>query len=722
MDPRTQVSFQGQPQVQQSRRVFFSSQNESMLYGMLSNNFQQKLGSQLNEKQSSRLERALEHYMSEVFQANTSLPVQTLNKEVLTVTASDFTDYLQRQQAVAQAPANTFMETSQRYDQIQADRQRAMEAPRPAIPDYVQPMLIKEDESVSALSLFEEAKKRRNMETSAQAEEQIAKRSAAAQQPLYLENMPERPDPRAMFDKPLDMVLAGSPLQRELPGRGDGNPTIARPDSIIAKRNILPQDILIKQEDIQSYKETEYNLSIYSADRNWELSMNTNENRFNFTANLNSNNSPTGVNMQPKAANRFRNIVRIEFVKAVVPIEAIDVMVRKLGSTQAPDLQQAIANAQAIAITSVNAGTSSSPYPTANLATTNLKALKDLNTLLNAGTVNYDTTYLKNIYSFPFITLNISELDTNTYGTSSSMDSAFGILQYDSNWTDNTDSLGFTSLIPKHMKCQRIYAPTPLATLNKLSIRLQQPNGNLVNTDTDTLDISGFFMSNYTSIRTYFTSNRMDLSGVVYTDADTVGQAGYTGSFGEYIWIETEKWFSKFQVAVGDRIQLKNLSSSNPTAAVTDVINFLQDTNGLLVVGVAWDRKITTAEDAADTNSSLYMLTTGVPGQKAVSVLIDGSNNAGYSRYIIVRGKFADPRTGSTSVSPYGGAADNLAVSTAVFTGTTKIIGKTIPDKNGNNIERIPPRLINLSRQTQFIFRVITREYDSTSLVRPDNL
>lgn len=723
MDPRTQVSFQGQAQVQQTRRVFFSSQNEAMLYGMLSNNFQQKLGSQLNEKQSSRLERALEHYMSEVFQANASLPVQTLNKEVLTVTASDFTDYIQRQQVVAQAPPNTFMETSQRYDQIQVDRQRTMEAPRPAIPDYVQPMVIKEDESVSALSLFEEAKKRRNMETSAQAEEQIAKRSAAAQQPLYLENTSERPDPRAMFDKPLDIVLAGSSAQRELPGRGDGNPTIARPDGTVARRNVLPQDILIKQEDIQSYKETEYNLSIYSADRSWELSMNNDENRFNFSVNLNSNNSPSGVNMQPKAANRFRNIVRIEFVKAVVPIEAIDVVVRKLGSTHSPDLQQAIANAQAIAITSVNAQISTSPYPSANLAVTNLKALKDINTLLNPGTVTYDTTYLKNIYSFPFITLNISELDTNTYGTSSSMDNTFGILQYDSNWTDNTDSLGFTSLIPKHMKCQRIYAPTPLSTLNKLSIRLQQPNGNLINTDTDTLDISGVFFSNYTSIRTYFGSgNIIDLSGVVYTDPDTVGQKGYTGSYGEYIWIDCKKWFSKFQVAVGDRIQLKNLSSANPTAGVSDLINFLQDTDGLLVVGVAWDRKITQAEKDADTANSAYMLTSGESGQLAASVLIDGSNNAGYSRYIIVRGKFADPTTGSTLVKPYGGAANNLAVSTAVFTGTTKIIGKTIPDKNGGNIELIPPRLINLSRQTQFIFRVITREYDSTSLVRPDNL
>lgn len=698
MDPRTQ----SQSQVQQTRRMFFSPQNESMLYGMLSKNFQQRINSQLNEKQSSRLERALEHYMSEVFQSNASLPIQTLNKEVLSVTASDFTDYLQRQEAVSQASVNTFMETSQRYDQIQVERQRTVETSRPSIPDYVQPMVIKEDDSVSALSLFEDAKKRRNIETSAQAEEQLAKRATSALQPLYLEPPQERPDPRTMFDKPLDMVLAGSMVsQRELPGRGDGNPTLARPGPSIASRGLLQQDMLIKQEDIQDYKETEYNLSVYSADRSWELDINNTENRFNFTVNLNSNNSPTGVNMQPKAANRFRNIVRIEFVKAIVPIEATDMLIRKVGSNNSPNLAQAIANAQAIAITSVNAGVSTAPYPAANLAQTNLQALKNLNNLLTAGVVNYDSTYLKSIYSFPFITLNISELDTNTYGTSSSMDNAFGILQYDSNWTDNTDSLGFTSIIPKHMKCQRIYAPTPLSTLNKLSIRLQQPNGNLVNSSLDTLDISGIFLSHDNSIRAYF-NNVMDLSGTVYSDSDV----------GEYIWLDCKKWFSRYQIAVGDRIQIKNLSSTAPTAAITDLINFLQNEDGLIVAGLAWARSLTSADyiavDAAiEPGVAGDTITNGISGTSATAVLIDGSNDAGYSRFIILRGKFKDPSTGSTAIDPYGGAASNATLATSVLTGSTKII---------------PGKLINLSRQTQLIFRVITREYDSTSLVRPDNL
>jgi hypothetical protein len=276
------------------------------------------------------------------------------------------------------------------------------------------------------------------------------------------------------------------------------------------------------------------------------------------------------------------------------------------------------------------------------------------------------------------------------------MDNAFGILQYDSNWTDNTDSLGFTSLIPKHMKCQRIYAPTPLSTLNKLSIRLQQPNGNLINTMSDTLDISGIFLSSDDSIRPYF-NNAMDLSGTVYSDTN----------LGEYIWIDCKKWFSRYQFAVGDRIQIKNLSCSQPTPAIRDLMTFLQDENGLSIAGIAWARNITTLDRQRDINDISYSLTNGIRGSVASSVLVDGPNSAGYARFIIVRGKFADPSTGSTEVSPYGGAADNSAVSTAILSGSTKI--KSV-------------KFINMSRQTQLIFRVITREYDSTSLVRPDNL
>jgi hypothetical protein len=588
---------------QQNRRLFFGKQNEEMLYGILAKNFQQRLGSQLNEKQSSRLERALEHYMSEVYEANAGSPVQNLNKETLAVTASDFNDYIQRTDALSSATPQMFEETSNRFEQLQQERQRTLEAPRPGVPDYVQNIVIKEDDSISALSLFEEAKKKRNQEMSAQAETQMAKRQNSAAQPLYLTGENERPDPRSLYDRPLDMVVAG---QQELPGRADMNPTIARPGPS-AMRGTLQQDMIIKQQDIQTYKETEYNLSVYSADRKWE--MNNGENRFNFSVNLYSGNPTNGVSIMPKATARFRNIVRIEFVKAVLPIENTDLIVRKTTTTA------------------------------------------------------YDTTYLKNIFGYPFVTLNVDELDTNNYGTNNNMDNAFAILQYDANWTDNTNSLGFTSMIPKHMKCQRIYSPTPLATLNKLTIRLQQPNGNLVSTTPDTLDVIGAGLSIAGDLPTFL-------------GATLAGATKYTDATGEYIFINSRTWFSKYEVAAGDRILIRNLNplSATPTDAQIDFLAFLQREDGHMVVDTA-----TTAAD--------------------------GNNVAGYSKYIIIRSKFGDPTTGSVSVAPFGGAATNAALSTFLRTNTFS-----------------SGRLINLSHQTQLIFRIVTREYDSGSLVRPDNL
>ena len=244
------------------------------------------------------------------------------------------------------------------------------------------------------------------------------------------------------------------------------------------------------------------------------------------------------------------------------------------------------------------------------------------------------------------------------------------------------------------MKCQRIYSPTPLSTLNKLTVRLQQPNGELINASPDTIDISGIFLSSYASIEHYF-NHKMDLSGTVYADTP-----------GEYIWIDCKKWFARNQVAIGDKLNVKNLTCTSPTPAIASLISYMQSAEGLTVSGIAWARTITATELVAG-SLTLNQITDGNRGHLANSVLVDGSNNAGYSRFIIVRGKFMDPTTGSTAISPYGGATDNQTVSLSMLSGQTRII---------------PGKLINVSRQTQLIFRVITREYDSTSLIRPDNL
>jgi hypothetical protein len=61
-----------------------------------------------------------------------------------------------------------------------------------------------------------------------------------------------------------------------------------------------------------------------------------------------------------------------------------------------------------------------------------------------------------------------------------------------------------------------------------------------------------------------------------------------------------------------------------------------------------------------------------------------------------------DPTTGSTAVNEFGGAGNF--------------------ENFMDDVSSFYSNLINLNRQTQFVFRVITRELDPESRLRPDNL
>lgn len=430
------------------------------------------------------------------------------------------------------------------------------------------------------------------------------------------------PDPRRMFMKDL---LDGSPmgssqgqgtsleLIESASGLATGNPTIVNPD----RSRIKQQDVIIRQEDILSYKENEFNLHVYSADRNWFT--NTTQNRYNFTVNFDPANNSSGFAFAPTAAIKFKNIIRIELVKTILPIEGVDII----------QTRSVVSNV-----------------------------------------VSYGTSLNTNILSFPYLNIRIPELDNNNYGTDYNLQQAFGVVQYDANWvSDNNISAkgGFLAMIPKFLKCQKVYAPTPLATLQKLSIRIERPDGNLVSDTLDTLDISGV-KSSY------------NMSGV------TTGTS-YADTSGNYLWIQTKTWFNRFLINQGDRIQMSGLAfqpsySGNPDAA-TDLINYLTRSQGHLVVGVG------------------YTTTTG-------SVFFnDGANIVGYCNYIVIRSKMKDPTLGFTQPDTFGllaNSANNSFLNT--LTAANLAAG----------------RLINISHQTTLVFRVITRDLDPTARIRPDNL
>ena len=611
-------------------RQYFSQQNEVNLYNTLLLDFQQRQGG-LTEKQQSRLARALEHYMREVWDVNGPMPLPQLNREALQSTANDFQSYLRRDagampmatsQMIVTDPANqnraeyaqqrlqlqqggglpvqprpTFesnllMDTGNRFEQLQQERNGGAKPTKPAVPDFQITLSASADEP-SALSLFESAKKAR--ESEAARVKAIEGKSETDANPLV-----RFMTPPSILNDP------------------QANPTLAQPIAALAPpiRGPLPQDYLIKQDDVITYKEIEQNLIVYSADRDWLK--NAKDNRYSFTINFDVGNSKQGFYPSPTSTRKFKNITRIELVKAIMPTEGLDVLIQRA---------------------------SSSPVTTSKM----------------------------NILQYPYILLRIPELDNNNYGTDNYLDNAFGMLQYDANWyTDTTNvSDGFLAMIPKFMKCQKVYQPTPLATLQKLTIELQRPDGQLISDSSDTATIQSIFFGD-------------TVAAGVYSSAATYGTANY-------ILIQTNttsSWFSRWAFTVGNTIQLQGLDPtqintySTVTAAANDFTAWLQRPEGHTIVAIA---NTTTAAD--------------------------GYNNVGYANIIIIENRYNNPTTGVTTLQPFGGAANNSALATALYNAggpsTTTFTGAA---------------LINLTHQTSLVFRIITREMDPTARVRPDNL
>jgi hypothetical protein len=211
------------------------------------------------------------------------------------------------------------------------------------------------------------------------------------------------------------------------------------------------------------------------------------------------------------------------------------------------------------------------------------------------------------------------------------------------------------------MKAQREWKPTPLATLTRLSLRLERPDGTLIQSSLDTNVVADVISS-------FETPNAA--SGTVY----------YTSSgAARYIFVKTSAYFSQFAVQKGDRILFQQFVATNVTYPVgaSQMMTYMNQTGGLVVVDIAND--------------------TATPG-----TIVMGANTVGYANYIVFEVEMADPTTGSTAVNPFGAdATEHNGV----------IAGSTYSGK-----------LINLNRQTQFVFRVITRELDAATRLRPDNL
>jgi hypothetical protein len=136
--------------------------------------------------------------------------------------------------------------------------------------------------------------------------------------------------------------------------------------------------------------------------------------------------------------------------------------------------------------------------------------------------------------------------------------------------------------------------------------------------------------------------------------------------------------------AQGDQFLCKNLvipGASSP--ANTDFVSFITQAAGQYVIDVG----------------QLYY-------NGSTFVYTNTPNSAGYCNCIIIQNRFVDPTSGSVALQPFGGSS---ALSSAFF---ASLKGTAITSG----------RVLNMSNQSQLVFRIITREMDATSRIRPDNM
>lgn len=680
--------------------AFLHPKNEAMIQRVLYNDICRRIGGDLNERQATRLMKTVKHYMGEVYRVKgEDAPVKAMNAEVLQVVLPDYLMYLKRMQTsggrsavddIEQGPVKRTptvivasiedapqdrerMDVGTAFSALQASRQD-VKARVPEVKDF---RISLHDEPPVSMDMFQRIKEERETEArraeefralqasqaSPQASgklleqslngfaeatevfsrqrrvaEEEAENAFAERERRRLEaraistqesstiGLPEPPDMRSLY------IGNQTTLSRSPGNEAAGSITNILPSSQRMRDGGLQQMIITPEPDTMKYKETELNLFVYSADRDWVS--NSSETRYNFTVNFDPSNLPTGLRLGPTSTVKFRNIVRIELVKAIMPGESLDILVTKTSATA------------------------------------------------------YSSAINMNLLSFPYIQVRIPELENNNHGTNLSVNTSFGLLQYDANWqndsTNNAVSRGYFAMIPKFLKCQKVYTPTPLSTLQKLTFQFQRPDGTTLSSIADTLDFSAIFPTIAVATGNFVAVGALTNTFYKYdSSVETVGSA--------YYWLKTSTYFSRAMVNVGDRIAIKNLTwgtaATGPALTqLNDFTNFVQQDAGLLVAGVG----VVTGTDL-----STYVLTDSYTAQ-------------GYANAILVRGRFQDPTTGVMLPAAPGGISDSYTSGKLSY----YLINTTLASG----------RMINLNRQVQVSLRVITREMDPTGILRPDNL
>ena len=303
---------------------------------------------------------------------------------------------------------------------------------------------------------------------------------------------------------------------------------------------------------------------------------------------------------------------------------------------------------------------------------------------MDSSVLTFDTRLYNGLMKYPYLLLRIDELDSVFRGTNNWVDRAFSTLLFDKVFFSNvlsTDYIsgtttsivnstpkqsfhseylrGFMKYNPAYFEKKKFYN-NPLASLNRMSISITDPRGNFINTQSDVLITSNVGFTNNLSV----IGNTLDL------DASNAFPYSTQSSF-KMIEITTSTYFSNRLFRIGDRVIIRNYESNISLAANNSIFNsFINRPEGHTIINLE-------LETDGNTNT----------------------NNRGFLNklYISPPGIMDDENKTVKSGTYYDNSSLDLAGAT-----------------QGS--------LINIDLQTHLLFRIVTRDPDTSNTLQPINI
>jgi hypothetical protein len=396
-----------------------------------------------------------------------------------------------------------------------------------------------------------------------------------------------------------------------------GNKTLKEDDtnSVIGNKpldlNNPIYDFLINQikNSEREYHDVSHYIVVSSEDRQWENDV---ENRYNFLVHFKPTSTQAGVGIDQL----YRNVVSVEVLKVIFPHDRLS--------------------------------------------------------------VPFDNRVYLDLQSYPFLVMDIEELDGVFRGSNNTINEAFALLLFDKAYDSEIlthdqihNSLATTDVIKKRFDRQfkrgfmsfcpflfekKKYPNTPLASLNRMTIKFFRPDGQPISLDNDHLPIENI---------TYVENIAPP------TDIELIRTPGFPGTtVGKYIKIQTGKWFSNRVYRIGDLIKIKSYKVVTP--ATTDQLNFQDFINreqGHIIINLEQE-----TVDETDNHGCINNLYISPPGE------------INYS-------------TGTLLTNSY-----------------YELDPMPTPTTDGKGI------LINSSMQVHITFKIVTREDKTTAVIKPFNV